>query len=165
MYGKYLDTAVAKTPARSVVVLHALILMLILSFDRPAWLDLVVNPSSHNDQALMGEATGFSVMLPLTNGIFLDAIKFKAVEVVVLLVREDRPALEVVNAHASHDVPQDPGFKGGETVVCTKDQLCPCYSMFLRTSPWTAPEPLVIQSRVLCQQFEIHARRRIVMPK
>lgn len=90
----------------------------------------------------MGEATGFSILLPLVNRALLDAIGSKVVEVIVLLVVllvEDRPALEVVNAHASHDVPQDPGFKGGETVVCTKDQLCPCYSMFLRRSPWTLP--------------------------
>jgi hypothetical protein len=91
----------------------------------------------------MGEATGISVLLPLVSRTVLDAIESKIVEVVVLLVvllvREDRPALEVVNAHASHDVPQDPGFKGGETVVCTKDQLRPCYSMFLRRSPWILP--------------------------
>lgn len=111
--------------------------------DCPAWLDLSGNPSSHDDRTLEGEATGFSVVSPLIGKTVLDAIESKIVEVVVLLivllVREDRPALEVVNAHASHDAPQDPGFKGGETVVCTKDQLCPCYSMFLRRSPWTLP--------------------------
>jgi hypothetical protein len=57
------------------------------------------------------EAAGFSVLLPLRNGTLLDAIESKAFEVVVLLVREDRPVLKFVDARASHDAPQDPGFK------------------------------------------------------
>jgi hypothetical protein len=90
----------------------------------------------------MGEATGFSILLPLVNRALLDAIGSKVIEVIVLLVVllvEDRPALEVVNAHASHDVPQDPGFKRRGNGSVYQGSTLPCYSMFLRRSPWTLP--------------------------
>ena len=91
--------------------------MRILSFDGPAWLGLIVlNPSSHDGQALVDEAMGFSVLFavkrwnsPRWDGTI--GTKKLVVEIINLGIREDHPALEVVNAHASHDAPQGSRFQ------------------------------------------------------
>lgn len=115
------------------------------------------------NRALSGEAKSPSVFLSWKDGTVLDGsiegcdrIQEKlVVEDSCLAVREDHPLLEVVNAPASHEAHQGSRFsRRGNGGVPRITFAIACFSEDLRgPSLWSS------QSRVLCQQSEIHAGR------